>query len=233
MGPESLDYLGLVQQATEQPEAFQDLAPPLRVALMMAGFAFLTAGLVCVSAFTRIVIVLSFVRRALSTQEIPPNPVVIGLAMFLTIFVMGSTLDGIATEAVQPLMTKDSGMTGQQALRIGMDKLHAFMLRNTRKDDLKVMIHIANANDPQSEGDTPMRVLIPAFMISEIKTAFIMGFCIFVPFLMVDLVVSTVLMSLGMMMMPPVMVSLPLKLLLFVLVDGWQLVAYGLSASYG
>ena len=159
MGPESIDYVGLAQQATSQPEAFGDLAQPLRIALMMAAFAFLTAGLVCVSAFTRIVIVLSFVRRALSTQEIPPNPVVIGLAMFLTIFVMGDTLDQIATDAVQPLLQKEDGMNSQLALRIGMDKLHQFMMHNTRKDDLLVMIRIADEERPATASETPMRLL--------------------------------------------------------------------------
>ena len=231
MGPESIDYLNLASEAASHTQMFEALAPPLRVALLMGALAFLSIGLVCVSAFTRIVIVLSFVRRALSTQEIPPNPVMIGLALFLTVFIMGPTLDSIAADALGPYLK--GSLAGEAALRVGATRLHEFMMRNTRKSDLSVMIEISGVAPPQTAASTPLRVLVPAFMISELKTAFIMGFCIFVPFLMIDLVISTVLMSLGMMMMPPVMVSLPLKLLLFVLVDGWQLVAQGLSASFG
>ncbi|WP_281954450.1 flagellar type III secretion system pore protein FliP [Pseudophaeobacter arcticus] len=192
--------------------------------------AFLSAALVSITAFTRIVIVLSFVKRSLTTQEIPPNPVIIGLAFFLTAFVMGPTLDSIHEHAIAPYLSEE--LTGGQAITVASNELHGFMLYQTRKSDLAVMINLADVDFPETAYDTPMRILIPAFMISEIKTGFIMGFCIYVPFLLIDLVVSSVLMSLGMMMMPPVIISTPCKLMLFVLVDGWDLVIGSLLKSF-
>jgi flagellar biosynthesis protein FliP len=191
----------------------------------------LSTALVSVTAFTRIVIVLSFVRRALSTQEIPPNSVVIGLSLFLTYFVMGRTLESIHAKAVSPYL--EGSLSGAAAWEIGAEELRGFMLQHTRKQDLALFLHMAKVGPVEKPEDTPARVLIPAFVISELKTAFIMGFCIYVPFLLVDLVVSTVLMSMGMMMMPPVIISTPFKILLFVLVDGWHLIARALSASFG
>lgn len=230
MGSEPTNYVNLAQELAASG-ALESLSPPLRMAILLGAFAFLSTAVVSATAFTRIVIVLSFVRRALNTQEIPPNTVVIGLALFLTVFVMGPTIDQIANVAVQPYTTGE--IKGVEAIQAGSQVLHEFMITQTRKADLSVMIQIAAVESPQLPADTPMRVLIPAFMISELKTAFIMGFCIYVPFLLIDLVVSALLMSLGMMMMPPVMISLPLKLLLFVLVDGWQLVAHSVAASFG
>jgi len=209
---------------------FDEMAPPLKVALFLGSLAFLTTALVTVTAFTRIVIVLSFVRRALSTQEIPPTPVILGLSMFLTLFVMGPTFDQISSQGVVPYLNKTK--TGSQAIAAGTQALSEFMLRQVRKPDLALFIHMAKIPSPESAADTPLRVLIPAFVISELKTAFIMGFCLYIPFLLIDLVVSTVLMSMGMMMMPPVVISTPLKILLFVLVDGWQLVTHALTSSF-
>ncbi len=200
------------------------------MALMLGAMAFLSAALVSVTAFTRIVIVLSFVKRSLTTQEIPPNTVVIGLAFFLTAFIMGPTLDTIQRDALAPYF--EGELTGMQAWQSAAATMHGFMLKQTRTSDLAVMIEISNAAPPDTAEDTPLRILIPAFMISELKTGFIMGLCIYIPFLLIDLVVSSVLMSLGMMMMPPMMISLPFKLLLFVLVDGWQLIARTLSVSF-
>ncbi len=199
-------------------------------AIMLGAMAFLSAALVSITAFTRIVIVLSFVKRSLTTQEIPPNPVIIGLAFFLTAFVMGPTLDSIHEHAIAPYLSEE--LTGGQAITVASNELHGFMLYQTRKSDLAVMINLADVDFPETAYDTPMRILIPAFMISEIKTGFIMGFCIYVPFLLIDLVVSSVLMSLGMMMMPPVIISTPCKLMLFVLVDGWDLVIGSLLKSF-
>lgn len=228
MGSESsiIDFV----DAASQSGVIEGLAPPLRMALMLGAMAFLSAALVSVTAFSRIVIVLSFVKRSLTTQEIPPNPVVIGLAFFLTVYVMGPTLDLIQSRAIAPYLNE--ALTGAEAVEIASDELRGFMLHQTRESDLAVMINLANADYPATARETPMRVLIPAYMISEIKTGFIMGFCIYVPFLLIDLVVSSVLMSLGMMMMPPMMISLPFKILLFVLVDGWQLVARTLVVSF-
>jgi flagellar biosynthetic protein FliP len=221
--------MGILETAT-QTDGFQELATPLQLALFLGGMVLLAGALVSVTAFTRIVIVLSFVRRALSVQEIPPNPVIIGLSLFLTLFVMGPTINLINSEAITPLVNKEIG--NSEAIALASDRLREFMLQQTRPADLLLFIELANEGEIESSELTPMRILIPAFIVSELKTAFIMGFCIYVPFLLIDLVVSTVLMSLGMMMMPPVIVSTPCKIMLFVLVDGWHLVAFSLSNSF-
>ena len=220
----------LLMEKIAEGGAAESLAPHLQVALFMGALALLSTALVTLTAFTRIVIVLSFVRRALSTQEIPPTPVILGLALFLTFFVMGPTLESIDQHAVRPYL--DEQITGVEAFSEGMTVMRAFMLQNTRKDDLLAFIELAKVEAIETPEKTPWRILIPAFVTSELKTAFIMGFCVYVPFLLIDLVISVVLMSLGMMMMPPVVVSTPFKLLLFVLVDGWQLIVQGLSASF-
>lgn len=223
----NVDYLQLADQIANA----EGMAPPLRIALFLGAMSLASLALVTMTAFTRIVIVLSFVRRALSTQEIPPNPVILGLALFLTVFVMGPTLDRLAAEAVQPYLR--GSLTGAEAVGRGVQELHGFMLAQTRRSDLGLMFHLSTTEPPATPQETPLRVLVPAFVLSEIKTAFVMGFCIYVPFLLIDLVVSTVLMSLGMLMMPPMIMSLPLKILLFVMVDGWQLVVRSLGASFG
>ncbi|MCA9199302.1 MAG: flagellar type III secretion system pore protein FliP [Planctomycetales bacterium] len=197
----------------------------------MGGFAFLTTALVSLTAFTRIVIVFSFVRRALTTQEIPPTPVVLGMSLFLTMFIMGPTIDAVAEKAITPYV--DGEVTGVEAIALATSELKSFMLYQTRKDDIALFVELSREEPPYAPEDTKLRVLVPAFMMSELKTAFIMGFCIYIPFMLIDLVVSTILMSLGMMMMPPMMLSLPFKVLLFVLVDGWRLVAQALSSSFG
>ena len=235
-----------MQQVT-QSSAFENLAPPLQIAVFLGSLAFITTLLVSVTSFTRIVIVLSFVRRAMTTQEIPPNASLMGLALFLTLFTMGPTIDAILENAVQPYSNGE--MSGTIAIGHAADELHHFMVQQTRTSDIELFLQMAEvvpeegasagtAVEPPEEAllggpeDVPFRVLVPAYMISELKTAFIMGFCIYVPFVLVDLLISTVLMSLGMMMMPPVVVSAPIKLLLFVLVDGWSLVANGLGSSF-
>ncbi len=211
--------------------ALQGLSPPLQTALFLGALALLPAALVCLTAFTRIVIVLSFVRRAVTSQDIPPNSVLVGLSLFMTLFVMGPTWEEINAKALTPYL--DGKLGGAEAYRAAAAPLKGFMLRQTRRQDLALFLHMANSPPIEEPAQTPMRVLIPAFVISELKTAFIMGFCIYVPFLLVDLVVSSVLTSMGMMMMPPVVISSPFKLLLFVLADGWHLVARALSMSFG
>lgn len=212
----------------------ENLSPPLQAAMFLGSLVFITAILVSVTSFTRIVIVLSFVRRALATQEIPSTPTVIGLALFLTMFTMGPVIDAIREEAIAPYLSQneDEKISGPQAIRIAKSQLHTFMMKHTRKRDLNMFIQLSKSDYPTGAADTPFETLVPAFMISELKTAFIMGFCIYVPFILIDLLVSTVLMSLGMMMMPPVVVSAPIKLLLFILVDGWHLIAMALGASF-
>ncbi len=210
---------------------FENLRSPLELGLFLGALAFLSLALVMVTSFTRTVIVLSFVRRALTTQEIPPTPVVIGFALFLTWFVMAPVFDRIATDALGPYLQGE--IDARTAIERGSVPLKQFMLRQTRKRDIALFVQIADIEPPHEPMDTPMRVLIPAFVISELKTAFLMGFLIYLPFLVVDLVVSSVLMSLGMLMLPPVIVSTPFKILLFVLADGWYLVARSLALSFG
>ena len=217
-------------ESMAQAPGFQELAPPIQIALFLGGMVLLTGGLVSLTAFTRIVIVLSFVRRALATQEIPPNSVVIGLSMFLTLFVMGPTFTEIHDQAIVKLL--EDQISTEEAWEVTSNELRKFMLAQTHEDTLQMFIDVSGEANPHEEKDTPLRVLIPSFVVSELKTAFLMGFCIYVPFLLIDLVVSTVLMSLGMMMMPPMIVSTPCKLILFVLVDGWQLIVFSLSQSF-
>ena len=222
--------MDVVFDAATNSEGFQELAAPLQLALFLGGMVLLAGALVSLTAFTRIVIVLSFVRRALATQEIPPNPVIIGLSLFLTLFVMGPTLNSINEKAVTPMVNGD--MTSREAITAASTELRGFMLQQTRKRDLILFLDLSDAEEVHGPEDTPMQALIPAFIISELKTAFIMGFCIYVPFLLIDMVISTILMSLGMMMLSPMLVSLPFKLLLFVLVDGWAMTVGSLVATY-
>jgi flagellar biosynthetic protein FliP len=224
-----MDSAQTVQQIIES-DGFQGLAPQIKVALFLGGMALISAALVTMTAFTRIVIVLSFVRRALSTQEIPPTQVILGLSLFLTLFVMGPTLTTIERDAIRPYL--EDTITGETAWSNGSQALHDFMIRQTRKADIALFARMAEITVIATPQETPMQVLIPAYVISELKTAFIMGFCLYIPFILIDLVVSVILMSLGMMMMPPMVISTPFKILLFVLVDGWQLIARVLSMSF-
>lgn len=223
------DPVQVVQRLNESG-ALPPLSPPIQTALFMGALVVLPALLVCVTSFTRIVIVLSFVRRAVTSQDIPPNTVLLGLAMFLTLFTMGPTYDQINAQALTPY--QEGKMTASDAFQKGGDALHQFMVHQTRRQDLALFIHMSGIESLQKAEDTPFRVLVPAFVISELKTAFIMGFCIYLPFLLVDLVVTCVLTSMGMIMMPPVIISAPFKILLFVLADGWHLVAQAISVSF-
>lgn len=224
-----MDSTSTLQQVVESP-GFQELSPQLKVAIFLGSMAFISSALVTMTAFTRIVIVLSFVRRALATQEIPPTQVVLGLSLFLTFFVMAPTLSRIEETAVQPYLNET--VSGDVAFENASFALHDFMMKQTRKKDIALFAQMADVQSIQTARDTPMRVLIPAYVVSELKTAFIMGFCLYIPFMLIDLVVSVILMSLGMMMMPPMIISTPFKILLFVMVDGWQLIARVLSMSF-
>jgi flagellar biosynthetic protein FliP len=208
----------------------QHLSTPAQTALFLGALTLLPAALVTMTSFTRIVIVLSFVRRAVTSQDIPPNTVITGLALFLTMYTMGPTIDEINAKALTPYL--DQKMSGAEALRTAAGPIHRFMLRQTRRQDLALFLHMAAIDNLYDPAETPFRVLVPAFVISELKTAFAMGFCIYLPFLLVDLVISSVLTSMGMIMMPPVLISAPFKVLLFVLADGWHLVARALSVSF-
>lgn len=208
----------------------QNASPPVQLALALGLSTLLPAALMTMTCFTRVVIVLSFVRQGLGAQQVPPNLVITGLALFLSLFIMKPTIDTIDATALTPYLNKQ--IDGPTAMRNTEAAVKEFMLRHTRKSDLALFLHLSKNNAVQRKEDTPFFTLLPAFVISELKTAFIMGFCIYLPFLMVDLVVSSVLTSMGMVMMPPVTISAPFKILLFVLADGWHLVSHALAASY-
>ena len=202
----------------------------IQTLLTLTALTFIPAALLMMSSFTRIIIVLSLLRHALGTQTAPPNQVLVGLSLFLTFFVMSPVLDNVYNEAYLPL--SENRITYVQAFERGAVPLRQFMLKQTREADIALFAKLANAPKFQSADDIPLRLLIPAFVSSELKTAIQIGFIIFIPFLIVDMVVASVLMSMGMMMMSPVMVSLPFKLMLFVLVDGWHLLLGSLVESF-
>jgi flagellar biosynthetic protein FliP len=198
--------------------------------LFFTALSFLPAVLLMMTGFTRIVIVLSLLRQALGTQSAPPNQVVVGLSLFLTFFVMGPTLDKVYNEAYLPYTT--NAIAFEQALAKAEDPLRQFMSKQTRQSDLALFVKLAKLEPGMTAQNAPMRVLVPAFVTSELKSAFQIGFMIFIPFLVIDIVVASVLMSLGMMMLSPVLVALPFKLMLFVLADGWNLLIGSLAASF-
>jgi flagellar biosynthetic protein FliP len=203
---------------------------PVQTLLFFTALSFLPAVLLMMTGFTRIVIVLSLLRQALGTQSAPPNQVIVGLSLFLTFFVMGPTLDRIYADAYVPY-TKNT-MSFEQALEKAEAPLRGFMVKQTRQSDFALFAKLAKLG-PEVKADTaPIRVLVPAFVISELKSAFQIGFMIFIPFLVIDIVVASILMSLGMMMLSPVLVALPFKLMLFVLADGWNLLIGSLAASF-
>ncbi|WP_299616707.1 flagellar type III secretion system pore protein FliP [Pelagibius sp.] len=187
--------------------------------------------LVMMTSFTRIVVVLSFLRTAMGLQQTPPNSVVVSLALFLTAFVMMPTLEAVYDEALEPLIAED--ITEFEALDRAQGPVRDFMLAHVRESDLRLFLDLTETEAVEDPEETPMRALIPAFMISELRRAFEIGFLLFLPFLIIDMVVASILMSMGMMMLPPVMISLPFKLIFFVLVDGWYMVAGSLVQSYG
>ncbi len=203
---------------------------PIQTLLFFTALSFLPAILLMMTGFTRIVIVLSLLRQALGTQSSPPNQIVIGLSLFLTFFVMGPTLDRIYNEAYLPY-TKNA-IAFEVALEKGEAPIRLFMVKQTRQSDFALFAKLAKLDDDVTAQTAPLRVLVPAFVTSELKSAFQIGFMIFIPFLVIDLVVASVLMSLGMMMLSPVLVALPFKLMLFVLADGWNLLIGSLAASF-
>ncbi len=206
------------------------VSAPLQVVILMTLLAFLPAMLVIMTSFTRIIIVFHFLRQALGTQEMPSNQMLVGLALFLTMFIMGPTVAKMNDVAIQPVLSGKIDVT--QALERGAPALREFMLKQTRQTDLALFVELAKRPRPASPNDLPMTIVIPAFAISELKTGFQMGFFLFVPFLLIDLVVSTTLLSMGMLQMPPAMVSLPFKVLLFVMIDGWNLLVGSLVRSF-
>jgi len=202
----------------------------VQLLILVGAVTLVPALLFCVTGFTRILVVLGFIRTGLGTPTAPPNQVLVGIALFLTIFVMAPTFTRVKTDAIDPLSKNQ--ITQAEALDRGQKPLREFMFRQTRTKDLALFVKLSKLKRPQTRADVPTYVLIPAFIISELKTSFQIGFLIFLPFLVIDLVVSSTLMSMGMMMLPPVFISLPFKILLFVLVDGWDLVTRSLVESF-
>jgi flagellar biosynthetic protein FliP len=206
------------------------LTTPLQILILLTLLSFIPAILVSVTSFTRLIIVSHFLRQALGTQTMPPNQVLIGLALFLTFFIMQPVGERVNREALQPML--NGKITEMQALDQACVPLREFMLRYTREKDLALFMNIAKEKRPTQLKDLSMRIVIPSYMLSELKTAFQIGFVLFIPFLVIDMVVASVLLSMGMMQLPPVIVSTPFKILLFVMVDGWNLVIGSLVRSF-
>ena len=203
---------------------------PIQTLLFFTALSFLPAVLLLMTGFTRIVIVLSLLRQALGTQSAPPNQVIIGLSLFLTMFVMGPTLDRVYQEAYQPFTA--NAITFEQAVERGEAPMRAFMLKQTRQSDFALFARLGRLDASVTAETAPLRVLVPAFVTSELKSAFQIGFMVFIPFLVIDIVVASILMSLGMMMLSPVLVALPFKLMIFVLADGWNILIGSLASSF-
>ncbi|MBE7444462.1 MAG: flagellar type III secretion system pore protein FliP [Planctomycetia bacterium] len=236
-----LSCMGIVEAASESAVPLKltmsidnigkpkEIASTLKIVLFLTALSLLPGLLLTMTAFTRIIIVLSFVRKALSFQTLPPNQILIGISLFLTVFVMAPVWKQVNTDALQPYIKEE--ISQNEALLRGLVPLQKFMLKQTREKDIALFVNIAKIERPKSAKDVPMHILIPAFITSELKTSFQMGFLLFLPFLVIDMVVACVLTAMGMVMLPPAMISMPFKLILFVLVDGWQLIIQSLISS--
>lgn len=207
-----------------------DAAVSLQIIFLLTILSLAPSILIMMTSFTRIVVVLSFLRTAIGTQQMPPNQLLIGLSLFITFFVMSPVWDRVNDEAIQPLVADE--IPYKVALDRGMEPIREFMLKQTRQKDMALFVRMAQIPQPRNRSEIPNSVLIPSFIISELRTAFQIGFILFIPFLVIDLVVSSILLSMGMMMLPPIMISLPFKILLFVLVDGWNLLMQSLVKSF-
>ena len=228
--PSLTDLMTVIDKATTNETSSRDWSTPVKLVIIFTGLAILPSLLVMMTSFTRIAIVLSFVRRALTTQSIPPTIAMMGLALFLTLYTMTPTFTKINTNAIQPYLTNDINF--QTAGTMAGNCMKEFMLRQSREADLALFVRMAKIAPPKNLMDVDLHIVIPAFIISEFRTAFEIGCLLFIPFLLMDIVIASVLLSAGMMMLPPMMISLPLKLILFILVDGWGLLAESLSLSF-
>lgn len=224
----TLPNISLGFKSTQNPG---DVVNTIKIIMILTILTLAPAILIMMTSFTRLVIVLSFLRQAIGTMQMPPNQVIVGLALFLSLFIMAPYLNEINEKALKPYL--DNKLTQEVAFDNAMAPLRKFMFNQTRDADLALFVKLAKIEQPKTRAEVPSSVLIPAFVISELKTAFQIGFIIYLPFLVIDLVVSSVLMAMGMMMLPPVVVSLPFKIMLFVLVDGWSLVVGSLVKSFG
>jgi len=228
--PNIADLMTLIDKATTDETQGKDWSTPVKLIIIFSGLAILPSLLIMMTSFTRIIIVLSFVRRALTTQTIPPTVAIIGLALFLTIYTMAPTFAKANANAIKPYMADEIDF--QTAGTRAGECMKEFMLRQCRQADLALFVKMAKVEPPSSPMAIEMHVVIPAFIISEFRTAFEIGCLLFIPFLLIDMVIASVLLSAGMMMLPPVMISLPFKLMLFILVDGWGLLAQSLSRGF-
>ncbi|MCP9758521.1 flagellar biosynthetic protein FliP [Aquitalea sp. S1-19] len=229
--PVLADAAGLpMMNSSPAPGGGQNYSLSLQMLLFMTGLSFIPAMALMMTSFTRIIIVLSLLRQALGTMQSPPNQVLVGLSLFLTLFIMGPTLDQVYQKAWVPF--SDDKISMMQAADEAARPMKAFMLSQTREKDLAFFIEVSRSPAPASPADISLKTLVPAYVISELKTAFQIGFMIFIPFLIIDLVVASILMAMGMMMVSPVIISLPFKIMLFVLVDGWTLVLGSLVQSF-
>lgn len=228
--PSIADLMTVIDKATAEKGEGKDWSTPVKLVIIFSGLAILPSLLVMMTSFTRIVIVLSFIRRALGTQSIPPTIAIMGLALFLTLYTMTPTLTSINQTSIAPYLADEIDFG--TALNNASNGIKEFMLRQTRESDLAIFLQMAHAKAPAKPMDIGMNIVIPAFIISEFRTAFEIGCILFIPFLLIDIVIASILLSAGMMMLPPVMISLPFKLILFILVDGWGMLARSLSLGF-
>jgi len=228
--PSIADLMTVVDKATADATEGKDWSTPVKLVIIFSGLAILPSLLIMMTSFTRIVIVLAFVRRALTTQTIPPTIAIIGLALFLTLYTMASTFEKLNTNSIQPYIANEINF--ETAGARASDTIKEFMLRQCRESDLTLFVQMAKIEPPAGPMDVGLHIVIPAFIISEFRTAFEIGCLLFIPFLVIDMVVASVLLSAGMMMLPPVMISLPFKLILFIVVDGWGLLAKSLAMGF-
>ena len=224
----TLPSVNLGFKSTNNP---QEIVSAVKIIMMLTVLTLAPAILIMMTAFTRIIIVLSFVRQALGTQQMPPNQLLVGLALFLTFFIMNPFFNKINQDALQPFLNNQ--ISQEEAVEKSLGPIRVFMFNQTRPLDLDLFLRLGKVDQPKTRADVPTPVLIPAFVLSELKTAFQMGFIIYLPFLVIDMVAASVLMAMGMMMLPPVVISLPFKIMLFVLVDGWTLLIGSLVKSFG
>ncbi|MBK7229971.1 MAG: flagellar type III secretion system pore protein FliP [Ignavibacteriales bacterium] len=209
----------------------QDVSVTLQILLLMTILALAPSIMIMTTAYLRIIIVFHFLKSALGTQQMPPGQLLAGVALFITFFVMAPTWNKVNEDALKPLM--DEKITTEEAYNKGIEPVREFMFKHVRDEDLGLFVSLANMTRPNNRNDLPTYIVIPAFVLSELRTGFIIGFFLFIPFLMVDMIISSILMSMGMMMLPPMLVSLPFKILLFILVDGWNLIVGSVVRSFG
>ncbi len=223
-----LPKIGIDIGTSDKP---QDISATLQILLLMTVLSLAPSILIMTTAYLRIIIVFSFLKSALGTQNMPPSQLLAGVALFITFFIMAPTWSKVNDQALKPLM--DGKIKMQEAYDKGIQPIREFMFQNVRDEDLGMFINLANMKRPDNRDDLPTYILIPAFALSELRAGFIIGFFLFIPFLMIDMIISSILMSMGMMMLPPMLISLPFKILLFVLVDGWHLIVGSLVRSFG